>query len=617
MELIPEELLKNAVAVIREDSREYTITGKSRMQIKHKRVVTILEAKGLHFADITLYYNSFSKISHLEGTMYDGNGNKIRDLHKKEFADRSYVEGYTVYNDTRVVETDLYSNQYPFTIAFEYTINQSVQMLDFIWRPVGNLEIAIEKASMSVNVPDDISFRYRGINMDQPEPEVTPGKRKRIRYSWTVENYPAIIRESWMPRARHIVPYVMIGPEEFVYGGYDGSLESWESFGKWINKLNSDRQSLDPSIIDKIREITSQIPDTLQKIRAVYQYVQANTRYVAISLGIGGMQPSAASEVLQRGYGDCKDLSNYTLALLQAIGIESYYTLIQSGSEFLPVQSDFPSNSFNHAILCVPLANDTLWLETTAQTIPAGYIGRSNMNRYVLLVTPQKGILTRTPPLVREQNTVVQSTKANLSSSGDIKVSMHKTFGETAIEERFFLLNAGEERQRDWFLENTGINQLSLEKVSYALNENKGFSLTEIADFKASNYSRKAGNRLILQPLFMHYTINPPLSSTPRVNDFQIFMGYMHADTINWQLPREYTITHLPDNIILDTPHGEYRLLYHYDEPTATLVVERSFVLKPGIYKAAEFVDFTDFLTTVYQTDRNNIMLQVKEGSVF
>ena len=83
----------------------------------------------------------------------------------------------------------------------------------------------------------------------------------------------------------------------------------------------------------------------LEKAKIVYRYVQDNTRYISVQVGIGGIQPIAAIEVDELKYGDCKGLTNYTQALLDIAGVESFYTIVQAGKEIVDFDSDFASRS--------------------------------------------------------------------------------------------------------------------------------------------------------------------------------------------------------------------------------------------------------------------------------
>ncbi len=82
--------------------------------------------------------------------------------------------------------------------------------------------------------------------------------------------------------------------------------------------------------------------------------MQHDIRYVAIELGIGGLQPHAASEVFSHHYGDCKDKATLMRSMLHEIGIESYYVVINT--ERGVVTRDMPAhNGFNHAIVAIKL----------------------------------------------------------------------------------------------------------------------------------------------------------------------------------------------------------------------------------------------------------------------
>ena len=128
--------------------------------------------------------------------------------------------------------------------------------------------------------------------------------------------------------------------------------------------------------------------------------MQDNTRYVNVTLGIGGMKPYPAEYVSNNKYGDCKALTNYMKALLQCAGIESYYSTIYAGGT-APGSDPLkcPGQQFNHVILAVPLENDTLWLENTSNTNPFAYPGTFTQNRQALLVDGSKSRLVRTPSL--------------------------------------------------------------------------------------------------------------------------------------------------------------------------------------------------------------------------
>ena len=183
----------------------------------------------------------------------------------------------------------------------------------------------------------------------------------------------AIEREPYAIPIYEHTPTVILAPTEFSYYGTDGDLSTWKSYGNWICQLIEDKMELPEERIHFLEELVATQNDTLSKVKAIYKYLQEETRYVSVQLGIGGFEPLSAQKVDEVKYGDCKALVNYMRAMLNAVGINSYYTLINAGRSAKKIIPEFPSQDFNHVILCVPVSNDTVFLECTDQFSPFGF----------------------------------------------------------------------------------------------------------------------------------------------------------------------------------------------------------------------------------------------------
>ncbi len=123
-----------------------------------------------------------------------------------------------------------------------------------------------------------------------------------------------------------------------------------------------------------------------------------DVRYVSISLGIGRYQPHSAADVLQNGYGDCKDKHTLFSAMLRAEGIQSYPVLIGSARK---LDVDVPSPAqFDHVITAARLGTGTAltWLDTTPEVTPFGLILYQLRNKQAVLASEDsEGGLQRTP----------------------------------------------------------------------------------------------------------------------------------------------------------------------------------------------------------------------------
>lgn len=150
------------------------------------------------------------------------------------------------------------------------------------------------------------------------------------------------------------------------------SFRSWDEIAVWYRQLQESRTVLTPELRAKAEELTRNATSDDAKIRALYDFVATKFRYIGVSFGIGRYQPHAAAEVLGNGYGDCKDKHTLLAALLDAVGIGAYPTLISSERRF---DADMPSPAnFDHVITAIPRGNDLLWLDTTPEVAPFGFL---------------------------------------------------------------------------------------------------------------------------------------------------------------------------------------------------------------------------------------------------
>jgi len=610
IEKISSDLTENADAVIRKDVTTIESRSFNRSRKSRHLAVTVLNENGRRQGNLIDHYDSYESIDLIKAVLYDKNGNKIREITRQEFADVSYTS-FSLYQDIRLFTTSVHSRQLPYTVEYEYVKNKDYIFFNEIWKPVRRTKTSLEYAKLNIIVPDKDFFRHISYNHDSLNPNVEQLRRGRYKYEWELTNINAIVEEPYMPPFYQFVPYVNIGANNFHYSEYYGNMSTWEDFGLWINELNRGRQNLSRSTINEIRELTENIEDTLEIIKTVYEYVQSSTRYVSIQLGIGGLQPFDARSVENNGHGDCKALSNYLQALLDAVGIKSYYTLIRNGSQSIRFNPEFPMNYFNHAIVSVPLENDTIWIEATSNTFPAGYIGRSNSGRYVLLITDDGGKLVRTPYYKQKNNVYEQNISAKVIDSQQVNISLDKNYSGYTTEREFTSYKSDSFTRKRSFSDAYNVNESNIKKVEYSKINNLPDSIRIIknAEFVLNDRFTRAGERLIFEPVLFNTEIRVPSNSDERVHELFVRPSYIYTNNIKWELPENYELTHLPENVERDEDWGFYSLKYKHDSNENLLYVNRIFYMKSGRFDKEDFENFVDFTRAVRTNDSNRIML--------
>jgi hypothetical protein len=447
---IPDTLLKDANAVLRSSVSILEINSESDALFYEKTVLTVLNKHGKKYADFVEFYDKHRKILDIKISIFDKYGEQIEGVKQSEIMDYSAVSGFSIYEDNRLKFYKPQLKSYPYTIVAEYTYSFSGFVGFQAWMPQKGDDVAVEHASLKVVTNNKGSVRYLQKNFDSKA--VITAKGNTTIYEWSLSNLPAFEFEDFSPPPTEILPLVVLAPSGFSYGGIKGSLESWESFGEWINKLLEGRDKITEGTAAIVRDLVKDTNDTIEKIKRVYEYVQGKTRYVSIQVGIGGYQPYEAAVVDQCGYGDCKALTNYTKALLKAVDIPSNYVLVKAGREKQDILTDFPSQQFNHVILAVPLQNDTVWLECTSQDIPFGYLGSFTNDRHVLMITDEGGKLVKTPDYPQDMNRKDCWANVEIAEDGAGEASIHSSYSGLLYDEVSGMINEDKLEQKKGYI---------------------------------------------------------------------------------------------------------------------------------------------------------------------
>ncbi|GAB3927136.1 DUF3857 domain-containing transglutaminase family protein [Larkinella terrae] len=607
---IPSNLSAGAAAVMRIQEHTFQVKTVSEATETVHLAVTILKKEGQSYAKLEVPYNKRSKVSSLEGTLYAADGKMIRRLKRSDIRDLSAVGDGSLYEDSRVKEAEFTYADYPFTVEFRYEVTTTSTMLYPGWFPQRDDELAVESAIFRVILPAGQALRYKTLNQ-LPAPEVTNQADGRA-YTWQLKQRKIAEHEPYAPYFTTLGPGVLTAPTEFELEARKGTMDTWQNFGRFLYQLNEGRDQLPEPLRRQALELVSGETDVRTKIQKIYGFVQQHTRYVSIQLGIGGWQAFPASVVAEKGYGDCKALSNYTYSLLKAVGIPSYWAVVAAGRNTPDVLPDFPESRFNHMILCVPLAKDTVWLECTDQHSPVGYVGSFTDNRHALLLTPEGGKLVRTPvyqPADNRQNRIVT---VRLAASGSATADVLTTYtGIQAETVESVMRTANPDDQRQWLYRQFSIPNFTLSSFSFTEQKNTLPTILERLSIQLPQCATRSGNRLFWMPNQLSTTQTLPIETDNRTAEFRLATGYMDVDTVICQLPAGLGVEFVFEPLQLRSRFGRYEASAKVEGNTVKYV--RKLVMEAGLYKPELYAEYVDFRRKIAKADRMQILLKRKE----
>ncbi|GHA75362.1 hypothetical protein GCM10007389_31530 [Pontibacter akesuensis] len=598
------ELAKGANAVIQTEETVFTVNSLGSGTTRFKTTVVILNENGNHRARLYVPYDKLSKVGYIKGASYDRYGKKIKTLKNNEIKDVSNSDD-TFFGDNRLKIADLEYSIYPYTVEFEYEVTSRNMMFYPNWFPQDGERLSVEKATFEVLMPAGMKLRYRESNLTKKVAVSTVGTQER--YFWEVSNLKPLETEPYGPSPEELVPSVLTAPNEFEVEGYKGSMATWKDLGIWQNKLNVGRDVLPQETIQKLKQLTANAKTEEDKVRLVYDYLQGKTRYVSIQLGIGGWQPFEASFVDTKGYGDCKALTNYTKAMLQAVGVNSVYALIKAGDNVADIKTDFPSSQFNHVLLMVPMAQDTMWLECTSQTEAAGYNGTNTGNRHALLITPEGGKLVKTTTYGATDNQQIRSINIKLDEKGSGVAKVQTLYTGSQQEIRDGVMNhLKPEEQRKWLYEQVKAPPFEISKYNFSQKKDRLPSVTENLELSLRQCATLSGRRMFVSPNLMNKWTYAPQQKAERLSDVVRLSAFLDVDTVEIDVPTGYAVEYLPGEISYKSVFGEYSASVEVEGQRVLYV--RTMKMYRGRYKPETYAGLVEFLNNVIKADAEQVV---------
>lgn len=603
---LSDSLQENAHCVKREEIINFNVKDIDLATLSVHQVYTVLDGEG---ADV-LYFvkgsDEFTKLEDAEIKVFDAKGKDVNRYKMKEMKSIATGDGLVV--DGKYYYFQVAAPSYPVTVEYNYKVKFK-GTLNYPDYRIQAPEQSVEHSKYTVTVPSDLDLKYKAQHVSL-SPDISASTKNKT-YIWEVNNLAAIPYEEGCADYRSTYPAILLSPQKFSMDGNKGDLSSWKNFGQWYATLSKGSINLPESTKDLLKEMVKDAKNDKEKIQILYHYLQDNCRYVSIQLGIGGFKPFDAAFVDKKKYGDCKALTNYMQAMLDAVGIISYPALVNAEYNQKPVDPSFPHNSFSHVILCVPANKDTTWLECTSKATEAGVLGSFTENRNALLITPDGGKLVPTPKSDPAENTFHLTTKVilNEDASGESE-SVMESKGEYKEEIIQYVLNEKKDDQKEYLVKRLGFSQPDQFELTTNRNDHSAKTSFKLEIEKVPEFS--AGSKMFLNPRIYKIWSGEFSKDEKRIHSFYFPFPFIKTDTTVYQLPESYTVENLPKSKEQQFKYGSFVTKYNYDEKANTITSTAFLELNQNVIPANDFSDVRKFFSNVIKEYTEKIVIRRK-----
>lgn len=602
---IPDSLIERASSVVMYENRELEIFSEERAVLNVYRDVLVMNEAGIEAGFFYEHYDHFRSLEDIQVGLFDQSGNKIRLYIKKDMENVSTGVDETLVEDDRAYILRARSNEFPYHVVMRYqvTLKGFVSLPD--WYPQEE-DQSVLNARFTLNVPAGYTLNYRMKNF-QSDPEKTSGE-SGDQYTWVLKNIPALQVEDFGPSGLQQSVSLSIVPSKFSFDGKEGSNQSWQSFGAWYYDLYKDRQNLPDDMNEKVAGIITGESDPVLKVKKLYEFMQRNTHYFAVQLGLGGWQPAAASFVAKNGFGDCKALSNYMHSLLQATAINSYPALVYSGYRESDIDVSLPSNQFNHVILMVPLQSDTIWLECTNPDAPFNFLSGFTENRHVLAVGSEGGEIVKTPSTKPSQNLIAYHFSINLADpkNANANISIRYT-GNEALRYHSSLFQFSDDKKLDALREVTGLPNFNVSSFQYLPFNRDSVSGEVKITASFPEYSQVSSSRIFFSPFIIPVWSRQIQQEGKRKFPLMFSYPYFNSFTGEFLMPEGYHVESMPKDLKMENEYLKYET--HFVQNAKSILAEYSITIRKPEIPAAEFEAFSSAISQILSDQKKKIVL--------
>ncbi len=562
-------------AVILYSEKIVTVQSSDKIKYLVRKVYKILRPDGRDHGMVLVPFNSHSKVTALRGWCIPAQGKdyEVKDKDSMEISIPK-ITGSDLISDAKDKVLQIPAADPGNIIGYEYEKEEQPLVLQAEWD--FQERDPVREARFTLQLPPSWEYKTNWLNSAGSK-EVSSGSNQWL---WVMTDLKGLRSEEQMPPWDGIAGELIVNFYPGGGGSGDKSFQDWRQMGVWYLGLTRGRRDATPEIKQKVAALTADAKTPLAKMQAIARFMQTDIRYVAIELGIGGFQPHPASEVFSHRYGDCKDKATLMSSMLQEIGVESYYVVINTERGGVSPETPAQIGAFDHVVLAVKLpdgVNDAsivstihhprlgkvLFFDPTNSLVPFGEIGGYLQANYGLLAAPEGGELLALPKQAPGTNGVERTGKLKLDARGNLEGSFSEVrHGDRAWAEREAIKSVTQDKERAKRVESllsASLANFALTKLSFTNLHQIGLPFGYDYSFVADRYAKTAGNLLIVRPRVIGIRTSG-LLETKEPRQFPVIFEGPERDTdvVEIEMPASYEVDDLPPSVDLDYSFASY-----------------------------------------------------------
>lgn len=509
------------------------------------------------------------------------------------------VDVFTVSGDAKQ-DNIFYSSEHyeafliPFSSLGEkerYTANEVTKDVKYFSRVNFLSDYPFEQKTIVFNIPSWLNVELKEENFDGYDitKQVTHDGQNTV-YTYTAHSLVNDNKdESNLPSYLSFAPHVLVmvkgyttpaGQHVNVINSMDDVYNICETL---VNEAGNNPDTLKPLVNQLIQGKKTDI----DKIKAIYYWVQDNIRYIAFENGIAALKPASCQSVYANKYGDCKGMANLLTVMLKDAGFDARRTWI--GVDGIPYDFTTPTlNLFNHNICTLIYNGKKYYLDGVEKYAVFGDNDDWIEGRPVLIEDGNKYIEDKIPvePVDRNKLEIDQEMTMN----GD--VILGKETDEYNGESKFILLNEYNDAPTDErsaavkSMAEGGNKDIEVSTPVTSDLTNREIPATFVFNFTLKNQVNVFDNDTYINIDDYKFFENMVIDSS-RYFDFRFSNRHDYVQNVTFTVPAGYKVKHVPDNLAIQKPN--YSFTVTVTQQGNKIIYHKELIISNTIMKKKDF----------------------------
>ncbi|MDG1378381.1 MAG: DUF3857 domain-containing protein [Flavobacteriaceae bacterium] len=570
-----------------------------------------LTSKKLYFANEVLSFNSFSTIKDIKAFTYLPLENKKINV--------DYIETKHTF-ENGVFYSDQQTKNFTFP-AVKAGAETHLEYQEIISDPrfLGLFQfgsfVPTLSTKLSIEFPDNISIGYKTFHTKNfPIEFKKEHKLNRIVYTWTLNNIDGFQGEEQSESLLYYLPHIILHIKSYDKNGDITSvLNDVKDLYKWYDSLvNNITENNLKKVHDIAENISNGYTDKHDKAEAIFNWVQDNITYVAFEDGLGGFIPRSSSSVVEKRYGDCKDMANLLYEMLNHVDIESYRAWI--GTRDRPYSyREVPTPMVdNHMITAAVIDNDTIFLDATDSYVSYGLPSSFIQNKEALIGIDNKNFNIRRIPVPKMKENKTE-TYSEISINSNL-VHVNETRSLIGFEKVSYISDFTfnkNDKTREEYLNTTlklGNNKTMYSNISERNFDNKSSPLLLSYDLKIDNYLKKVANKTYINMNIDRTLSRSKIDLKNRKYSKKIDHKYEKAYTTRLIVPEGFKVSNIPEDLSYEHPKFGFDISYVKNDDQITQ--HKVIYINALRIDNNEFEIWNNFIKNITRAYKKNIILE-------